>query len=196
MLDTNQPDKRKIVLAVGVTGIAVAIMAGTWFWSQAQTAARDRANLQAQRRGGPGGMAPGGMGNPAEFRKRMLDRMTQELGLTPQQRTRIDAIQTAMMPPMPPPGQGGDDASREQRREQMRKTRDESNARIKEVLTPEQQTKYDAMQQEMRNRRGGPPGGGGPDGPGGPPPDGMGGPPPGMPPGDLPPSGSTTPTRP
>jgi Spy/CpxP family protein refolding chaperone len=109
--------------------------------------------------GGPGGGRGGGF-NPQQMAARRLDQMTQELQLTPEQKTKIQAIQESSMPAIKAIF---DDTTltREQRREKMRPLRDETDAKIKQVLTPEQQTKYDAMQAQRRARFGGGGGGGG-----------------------------------
>lgn len=99
--------------------------------------------------------------NPEQMAARRLEQMTTQLQLTPEQRTKIEAIQTTMAPRTKAIY---DDAtlSREQRREKMRPLREESDAQIRQVLTAEQQTKFDEMQAQRRARFGnmGGPGGG------------------------------------
>lgn len=186
---------RKAIIASVATVIAVLVVAGAWKMSN--STASDKENLQRQR-------AAAGMPDPAQMQARMLDDLAQQLGLSADQKEKIKAVQDDMMPKMRP-----DFRDRSQSREQMfatmRKNREEMDARIKAVLTPEQQTKYVALEKERRERmmtirggmRGEPggmmPGGlppGGPGGPGGMP---GGGPPPGdmmmPPPGGPPPGG-------
>ncbi|WP_201986602.1 hypothetical protein [Hymenobacter rubidus] len=114
-------------------------------------------------------------GSPDEMAKRQADRMTQELGLNADQTTKVQQILLARGQEMQSMrGQAGGD--RDKMREQMQASRTKYDAQFKEVLTPDQYTKYTAMQAERMNRGGGPgmggPGMGGP-GMGGP---GMGGP--------------------
>jgi Spy/CpxP family protein refolding chaperone len=75
----------------------------------------------------------------------MLDRMATELKLTPDQKSKIQAIFT-------------------DQRTKMEKLRADTDTKVKKVLTPAQQKQYAQMQAQMRQRFGGP---GGPGGPGG-----------------------------
>jgi protein CpxP len=97
--------------------------------------------------GGPGGRA--GM-DPAQ----RLAKMQQELNLTADQTTAIKAIfkegrekmealraNTALTP--------------QDQHAQMRVLREEENTKIKAVLTPDQVTKFEAMEAQGRGRRGG-----------------------------------------
>jgi len=191
--------KQNMVAEVGAIGLVVTVLGGTWIWSRVQIASEDRKNLQAQRHG---------FGPPRDFQKRMMDQMAKELNLSADQRSKMEALQSALGDRM----RSQRDINRtnnlswDQRREQMRKSHEEMEAQIKAILTPEQQTQYAALQQRMRppmGANGGPPPGGGPGGMGGPGgpgdmggpggpggPDGMGGPPPdGGFPGGPPPQG-------
>ena len=97
--------------------------------------------------GGPGGRA--GM-DPAH----RLEKMQQELNLTADQTTAIKAIfkdgrakvealraNTALTP--------------QDQHAQMRTLREEENTKIKAVLTPDQVTKFEAMEAQARGHRGG-----------------------------------------
>lgn len=117
-------------------------------------------------RGGatPGGTNQGGRGgfNPAQ----RLEMMAKTLNLTEPQKAQVKTIQDEMAPKMQAI-RDNTSLSREQRRAQMQPIRTEMQDRIKQVLTPEQQTKYDAMMAQMRARfggNGGPPNGGPPNG--------------------------------
>jgi periplasmic protein CpxP/Spy len=110
--------------------------------------------------GGPppgGGMRGGGM-NP----ERRLEMMQKELSLTPDQTTQVKGIfadsRTKMEALRSNTGLSQDD-----RRTQMMGIRKDENGKIEALLTPDQKTKYKAMQEQMRERRG-------PDGQGPPPP--------------------------
>jgi Spy/CpxP family protein refolding chaperone len=105
---------------------------------------------------GPPHGGPGGHMNP-EHRLAMLQK---ELSLSPdqtaqmkaifeQQHAKIDALQSA-------------DNAQHERRSQMMAIHQESEAQIKALLTPDQQTKYAAMEARMRERRHDGPGAGGP----------------------------------
>ena len=101
------------------------------------------------RRGGPGG--PGG-GGP-EQQQRQLERMTQELSLTPDQVTSIKAIQDD--------GRKQGMAVREDesiagpdKRTKMMAITEASQTKIKAVLTADQKVKYDAMMEKMKEQRG------------------------------------------
>jgi Spy/CpxP family protein refolding chaperone len=103
-----------------------------------------------------------------------------DLGLSAQQRSQLEAIQNAVREVMRQAFTGGPDASQEQRRagfEKMQAAQKEADQRARAVLTPQQQQKLEQMKGEpfdvQQLRRGGP------GGPGGPPPGGPGGPPPG-----------------
>jgi HlyD family secretion protein len=87
---------------------------------------------------GPDG-GGGGRGGPGQMR----ETLTRELGLTPEQQTRLDAILNesrqgfaAMR------GQGLDDKAREVQR---RRLRAEIQEKVREILTPEQRKKYEGL---------------------------------------------------
>ncbi|HEV8676973.1 MAG TPA: efflux RND transporter periplasmic adaptor subunit [Methylomirabilota bacterium] len=86
--------------------------------------------------GGPGGGAGGGLGQQREM-------LTRELGLTSEQQTRLDAILAESRQAFGAmAGQGLDDRAREAQRKRIRaETRD----KIRAILRPEQQAKYDAL---------------------------------------------------
>jgi protein CpxP len=136
----------------------------------------------SQNNGGPGAGGPGGGrgGNMQEREARQLDMMTTQLSLTPDQVTaikQIDADTGAKMQALFSDQSGGGD-----RRAQMMALRTDRETRIRAVLTPAQQPKYDEMVQRQHERmeRGGGPGGPGANsaGPGGPGGNGGGAPPP------------------
>jgi Spy/CpxP family protein refolding chaperone len=86
--------------------------------------------------------------------ERRLEMMQRRLGLTASQTAQIQQIFTE--------ARGKMEALRantalapEDRRAQMMALRQGEQARIRAVLTPDQLTKYDAMQERMRERRGG-----------------------------------------
>jgi HlyD family secretion protein len=79
------------------------------------------------------------------------ERLAKELSLTPEQRTRVEAILAENRAKM------GDVTSEDtaERRRQMERLRAESRQRIAEVLTPEQRGRYEAMSGGGRTRGGG-----------------------------------------
>ena len=94
-------------------------------------------------------------GSPDEMAKRQADRMTQELGLTADQTTKVQAILLARTQDMQAMrGQARDGGDRSQLREQMQAGRAKYDAQFKEVLNPDQYTKYTAMQAERMERGG------------------------------------------
>ena len=101
--------------------------------------------------GGPG--SPKGPGHPEERRARMMERLKQELGLTPEQ---IEKIQQAGEAERAQMSKVREDASltREQKVEAMRASRARMDAAIRAVLTPEQQVKFDQMVQQRKAKAG------------------------------------------
>ena len=93
----------------------------------------------------------------------MLQRLTTELTLTSDQQTQIKPILETEVTAMQ--GIRADTSlARTDRMAKMKDARDTANTAINAILTPDQQTKYAALQAKMRNRRGGPGGNGGPGG--------------------------------
>jgi periplasmic protein CpxP/Spy len=111
--------------------------------------------------GGPGGDMAARMHDREQHQ---LDRMTKQLGLSDAQVVQVKQAfadsDAKIAAAFSDPNAGGD------RRSQMMALRQDREAKVRAVLTPDQQTKYDAMQAEMRDR-GGDRGGRGPGGPGG-----------------------------
>ena len=91
------------------------------------------------------------MGNP----QRMVQMLSDSLSLTADQRKKVDSIYEAYQAKMPAftPGQQPSDEDRQKR---MQITQ-ERTAAVKAVLTAEQQTKFDALMQNMRGMGGGRP---------------------------------------
>jgi Spy/CpxP family protein refolding chaperone len=95
----------------------------------------------------------GGNGGGVDRQQRAAERMARmktELALTHDQATKIEAIYTQQMGSMP---QQSGDMTREERRAAFAKVREATNAQISQILTPEQKTKFETMQQERRNQR-------------------------------------------
>lgn len=137
--------------------LLLAACAFTLGSAAAQTTSGDAMQGQG---GGYGRM----QGNPDEMAKRQADRMTQELGLSADQSTKVQQIMLARGQEMQAMrGQAGGD--RDKMREQMQASRSKYDAQFKEVLTADQYTKYTSMEANRMNRGGrgmGGPGMGGP----------------------------------
>lgn len=83
--------------------------------------------------GGPGGGQRGDM----------LKKMAEELGLSEEQKTKLQAAAQAQRESMK-------DLSPEERREKMKETRETMNAKVKEILTAEQYAKWEKIRDERR----------------------------------------------
>ncbi|MDQ2793060.1 MAG: DUF4890 domain-containing protein [Bacteroidota bacterium] len=119
------------------------------------------AAAQTSRPNSPGAGAIEGRGgrmqaSPDEMAKRQADRMTQELGLSADQTTKVQAILLARTQEMQAMrGQARDGSGdRSQMREQRQAGRAKYEAQFKTVLTPDQFTKYTAMQADRMERGG------------------------------------------
>ncbi len=115
----------------------------------------------AQNGGGPGaGGQGGGRGDMAarmqEREAAQLQALTTQLSLTDAQQASVKQIFADRDAKMQAAFSGGGDA-----RSQMMALRQESNAKIRAILTPDQQTKFDAMPQPGPRGGGGGMGGGG-----------------------------------
>ena len=112
-------------------------------------AAQAQATTPAPTQGGP-------QGSPDQMAARQTERMTQALGLSADQTTKVQAILAARdqeMQGMRGQVQSGA-VTREQMRDQMMAGRAKYDAQFKTVLTPDQYTKYTAMQAERMQRGG------------------------------------------
>jgi protein CpxP len=79
---------------------------------------------------GPGGMGHGRWGNP-------LEHLTKELDLTPDQQAKVSPIVDQAKPQM--------QAIHQEAMERMRAVMENTTSQIRPLLTPEQQTKFDAI---------------------------------------------------
>jgi periplasmic protein CpxP/Spy len=146
--------KMKSTLKVVLSLLALGLVAG------APIASAQDQTPPPQGPNGPGGGRGGrGMFSP-EDRIKQLD---EALKLTDDQKTKITALLKTQMENMAPLF-ADQSMSREDRRAKMMEIGKATNDAIKALLTPEQQTKFDAL---PRPGRGGPRGPGGPGGPGG-----------------------------
>ena len=93
-------------------------------------------------------------GSPEEMAERQAERLTKELGLTANQTTKVQAILLARTQEMQAMrGQARDGSgNRGQMREQMLAGRAKYDAQLREVLAPEQYTKFTALQADRMER--------------------------------------------
>lgn len=100
-------------------------------------------------------------GQRGEMVKERLAKLAEELNLTADQKTKIEAALKAQAETM----RGLRDATPEDRREKMQAARKEMDAKMKEILTAEQYTKWEKIREQRgqggQGRRGGPGGPGG-----------------------------------
>jgi Spy/CpxP family protein refolding chaperone len=80
-----------------------------------------------------------------------MEEMVKQLNLTPDQTTQFKAIMLDQRTKMEALRSDTSDSKRD-RRKQMMSIHEEEVAKIHAILTPEQKTKYDAMQAQMRDQ--------------------------------------------
>lgn len=98
--------------------------------------------------------APPRAGQRGEMAKERLAKMAEELGLTAEQKSKVEAALKEQAEAM----RGLKDATPEERREKGQAARKEMQKAMKEILTPEQYTKFEKMREQRAP--------GGPGGPG------------------------------
>ena len=100
----------------------------------------------------PEGRGPSGPGGPGN---RMAD-MTKDLNLTADQRTRVQAIEKEQLQQMQTMRESGKTDDREAQMQRMHSFEEDTDQKMKGVLTPEQFQQYQAKKQErMRGGRAG-----------------------------------------
>jgi hypothetical protein len=112
-------------------------------------------NQQEQQEMAPssGGMGGGGNFDPAAFVDRQMEELKEGLELSDDQEKQVRDIITAGFETMRTAREGMQDGGdREAMREKMQQMREEQTTKIKAVLTEEQFTKYEQIQQERRER--------------------------------------------
>ena len=125
----------------------LAVFALTVSTAAAQTTMPDANAMQ----GSDGRM----QGSPKEMANRQAERLTQELGLTADQTSKMQAILLARTQEMQAMrGQARDGGNRGQLREQMQAGRDRYDAQFREVLTPDQYIKFTALHADRKERGG------------------------------------------
>jgi Spy/CpxP family protein refolding chaperone len=99
--------------------------------------------------GGPGGQR-------AEAAKERLHKIAEELKLTDEQKTKVEAVLKEQQEKMR--GVRGGTSTREERMEKVKVAQEETNKKMKEILTPEQFAKWEKMPQARGPGGGGRPG--------------------------------------
>jgi len=99
------------------------------------------------------GPPPGGRGGRGggDMQERRLNMMTQKLNLTPDQVTQVKAIQSDQATQMRAL-RDDTSTSKADKRTKMMDIRKSSDDKIRALLTPDQQTKFDAMQAQMKEK--------------------------------------------
>ncbi len=138
----NMP--RFSILRVAVLALCTGALAAPMVYAQDGPPPPQRGG-----RGGPGG--PGG-GGP-EQQQRMLDHLTKELSLTPDQVTQIKTIQADGRSQMMALRDDSSVAGPDKRAKSMA-IRETEQTKMKDVLTDAQKVKYDAMMEKMKEERG------------------------------------------
>jgi len=118
-----------------------------------------------QQQTSPGGMGGSGNFDPAAFVDRQMEELNEGLDLTDDQEKQVREIITTGMETMQKAREGMQEGGdREAMREKMQQMREEQNEKIKAVLSAEQFTQYEKIQEERRERmrQGGGGGQGGP----------------------------------
>jgi protein CpxP len=161
--------KRKMLVRSAVLACGLSIAAA------GAAVAQDQAPPPLPTQAGPpaGGGARGGMMDPGRRTEMLKDRLGLNDSQTAQVKTILEDSRTKMEAL-----RSNSSLSQDDRRSQAMSLRKAENEKIEALLTPDQKTKFEALQQQMRDRmRNGSPQGG----PGGPPPPPPPPPPPGSP---------------
>jgi periplasmic protein CpxP/Spy len=108
---------------------------------------------EQQQQMGPGGGMGGGNFDPAAFVDRQMEELKESLELSDDQEKQVREIITAGFETMREAREGMQDGGdREAMREKMQQMREEQSQKIKTVLSEEQFTKYEQIQEERRER--------------------------------------------
>jgi protein CpxP len=141
--------KRSNILSIVALGAALALAPSL----RAQDASPSPATSGSNAYGGRQG-ARGGRGGEN------INMLTQELSLTPDEVAKITPILDQLRTDAQAL-RNDTSVAQQDRMTKMRDLRDKANAQIRTLLTTDQQTKFDALLTQMRNRRGNRGGGGG-----------------------------------
>ena len=106
-----------------------------------------------------GGPPPGDRGPGMRGRGPNIDMIAQRLNLTEDQKPKVKEILEGQRQHMRDLWRQGQDLSREDRMAKMKSIREDTNAKLKAVLTADQFEQWQKMQSRMRGPRNRPPGG-------------------------------------
>ncbi|HEV2438198.1 MAG TPA: hypothetical protein VG077_19575 [Verrucomicrobiae bacterium] len=106
-----------------------------------------------------GGPPPGDRGPGMRGRGPNIDMIAQRLNLTDDQKPKVKEILEGQRQQMRAVWQQGQDLSREDRMAKMKSIREDTNAKLKAVLTADQFEQWQKMESRMRGPRNRPPGG-------------------------------------
>ena len=110
-------------------------------------------NQQEQPQFGPGGGMGSGNFDPAAFVDRQMEELNEGLDLSDDQEKQVREIITAGMETMQKAREGMQEGGdHDAMRDKMQQMREEQNEKIKAVLSAEQFTQYEKIQQERRER--------------------------------------------
>ena len=137
----NQSKTKKNLAALAGVAVVALALTGLLLKSRAAQAAADKEDLKLQR-------VALGQPDPDQMRARMLDDLARDLALTEAQKTQMKSA----MENGPDFGKifGDKSLTQQQKFEKMRKEGEAQQAKIRSILTAEQQTKYDERQARMR----------------------------------------------
>jgi Spy/CpxP family protein refolding chaperone len=136
--------KERQFMKMHKVSLLAAIAAGALIAFTPSLRAEDKPNRPERPAGGLGGGQRGDM----------LKKMAEELGLTEDQKTKLQEAFREQREAMK-------DLSPEERREKVKETREAMNAKVKAILTPEQYAKWEKIRDERRPGGLGGPGGDG-----------------------------------
>ena len=134
--------------------VSFLLMAIVLVFSVSCNKLRQNSQEQQQQMGPGGGMGGPGNFDPAAFVDRQMEELKEGLDLSDDQEKQVREIITAGSETMRKAREGMQDGGGdfEGMREKMQQMREEQNEKIKAVLTEEQFTKYEQIQQERRER--------------------------------------------
>ena len=133
---------KKTVFAI-VAVVAALVIVGLEWRSFHNTDEADRESLKKQ-------ISANGMPDPQQMQARMLDDMAKEVGLSAAQKDQIQSIQSGMFTRMDTIFKDKT-VSQQQKMDKMKQMGETNDAQIKAILSPDQQTKYEAIAESRRS---------------------------------------------
>jgi protein CpxP len=146
--DAAKKERQRHVMKMHKFSLMAALVAGVLLAQAPTLLAQD--SKPARPEGGPR------TGQRGEMVKERLAKLSEELQLTADQKTKIEAVLKEQAETL----RGLREAAPEERREKMQAARTEINAKVKSILTAEQYAKWEKLREERgprgQGRRGGP----------------------------------------